>query len=176
MSKTTERVIRIKAEDDASVQIMNIARAFRQMATVIRQVEQFTRMLIFVQTGERISVMALEKAYWGLRIAKLAAIGFGVIGAVAAIAATAAMMTAGAGPMPVSMQTTAGTSRRVSATGIAVVHAGETVFKDGQGSGRGGGNINITIHSADMSYRAGIEETAQQLGTLIYQGYRRLRH
>ena len=174
-TKTTERVIRIKAEDDASASLLLIARAFRSLRTVISQTIIFTKQLIAIQEIEKWQVLSTAAAYRILAYAKLAAIGFGVVGAIAAVAATAAMMGAGAAPIPVG-QTAAGTSRQVSATGMAVVHATETISKDGQGGGRGGGDINITIHSAQMSYRAGIEETARDLGTLINQGVRRLRH
>jgi hypothetical protein len=174
-SKTTERVIRIKAEDDASANLLLIARAFRSLRTVISQTIIFTKQLIAIQEIEKWQVLSTAAAYRILAYAKLAAIGFGVVGAIAAVAATAAMMGAGAAPIPIG-QTAAGTSRRVSATGMAVVHAEETISKGIQGAGKGGGDINITIHSAQMSYRAGIEETARDLGTLIYQGYRRLRH
>ena len=174
-SSTTERVIRIKAEDDASSNILAIARAFSGMRTVINQVRLATTQLLMIQSAEQLSVTALTQKYVILRYAKLAALGFGVIGAVMGLAATAAMIGAGAGPVPMG-QTSAGTSRHVSATGLAVVHANEDISKGVVEGGKSGGNINIVIHSAQMSYRAGIEETAEELGTLIYQGYRRLRH
>jgi len=175
-SKTTERVIRIKAEDDASANLLLIARAFRSLRTVISQTIIFTKQLIAIQEIEKWQVLSTAAAYRILAYAKLAAIGFGVVGAIAAVAATAAMMGAGAAPIPIG-QTAAGTSRGVSATGMAVVHAGETISRGAEGPAIGkGGDINITIHSAQMSYRAGIEETARDLGTLINQGIRRLRH
>jgi hypothetical protein len=130
-----------------------------------------------LQIEEITRVFALASAYRFLAMMKTAASLIGVGAAIAAIAASFALMQSGGGPIPVG-QTSGGTSRQVSATGMAVIHAGETISRaaSGQGGSRGGGNINITIGSADMSYRAGIEETARDLGTLIYQGYRRIRH
>jgi hypothetical protein len=178
LSSSTERVIRIKAEDDASSNLLTIARSFRGLATVIRQTILFTRQLIAIQEIEQLSALKTAAVYRILAVAKLAAIGLGVGGAIIALAATAAMMQSGAGPIPVAFgQTAQGTSRNVSASGLAVIHAGETISRGTPSAGGGkGGDINITIHSAQMSYRAGIEETARDLGTLIYQGYRRLRH
>jgi len=128
-----------------------------------------------LQKLEIIQVAALASAYRYLAIMKTAASMIGVGAALVAIAASFSMLASGTGSIPMA-QTSAGTSRQVSATGLAIVHATETISKDGQGGGRGGGNINITIGSANMSYRAGIEETAEDLGTLIYQGMRRRRH
>ena len=176
-SSTTERVIRISAKDDASTNILAIARAFSNLRSVINQTRLATTQLLLMQNAEQLTVTQLTQKYILLRYAKLAALGLGVMGAVIGLAATAAMLSAGTGPQAVSGQTSTGTSRSVSASGLAVIHAGETISRGGQGSsGTPGGNINITIHSANMSYRAGIEETAEELGTLIYQGYRRLRH
>lgn len=177
MSSNTERVIRIKAEDDASSTLLGIARSFRGLATVIRQTLILTRLMAAAQEIEQFAVLRTAAAYRVLAIAKMAAVGLGVAGAIVALAATAAMMSSGKG-MPITFgQTSAGTSRNVAASGLAVLHSGETISKGGQGTGgKLGAGINITIHSANMSYRAGIEETAEELGTLIYQGFRRLRH
>jgi hypothetical protein len=180
MSKTstTERIIRITAKDDASTNILAIARAFGNLRTIINQTRLATTQLLMMQSAEQISVTALTQKYVLLRYAKLLALGLGLGGAVLGLAATAAMFAAGSGPVPVSaVQTSPGTTRNVSASGLAVIHAGETISRETGGSGgRSGAGVNIVIHNAQMSYRAGIEETAENLGTLIYQGYRRLRH
>ena len=175
MSKSTDRLIRIKAEDDVTGQVLTIVRTMRSLATAIRQVRTLMVLLNQMQKVEAAQTMALAGAYRYLALMKTAASMIGVGAALVAVAASFAMLGSGTAPVPIA-QTSAGTSRRVSATGLAVVHADETISKGAQAGGRGGGDINIMIHSADMSYRAGIEETAQQLGTLIYQGYRRLRH
>ena len=175
MSKSTDRIIRIKAEDDVTSQVLTIVRTMRSLATAIRQVRTLMVLLNQMQKVEAVQTMALAGAYRYLALMKTAASMIGVGAALVAVAASFAMLGSGAAPVPIA-QTSAGTSRRVSATGLAVVHADEMISKGAQTGGRGGGDINITIHSADMSYRAGIEETVAKVGTLIYQGYRRLRH
>ena len=176
MSKSTDRVIRIKAEDDVTSQVLTVVRTMRSLATAIRQVRTLMLLLNQMQKVEAVQTMALAGAYRYLALMKTAASMIGVGAALVAVAASFAMLGSGTGPVPVG-QTSGGTSRQVSASGLAVIHAGETISRGAQGTGsKSSGDINITIHSADMSYRAGIEETAQKLGTLIYQGYRRLRH
>jgi hypothetical protein len=129
-----------------------------------------------LQIEEITRVLALASAYRFLAIMKTAASLIGVGAAILAIAASVGMLAAGAGPIPVG-QTAGGTSRQVSATGMAVIHAGETISR-GAGASRVGGlpEITINIASANMTLHKDIEETALLLDTLIYQGMRRYRH
>lgn len=175
-AKTTDRVVRIKAEDDVSSNILAIVRSMRSLATAIRQVRLLMIALNQLQKLEVIQVAALASAYRYLAIMKTAATMIGVGAAFLAIAASLAMIGSGAGPIPVAQTSSGGLGRRVSATGVAVVHADERITKDGGRGGGLGGGITIHIHEANMRLTQDIEETAENLGTLIYEAVRRRRY
>jgi hypothetical protein len=148
----------------------------RSLAQVIRQVRVLMIALNQLQKLEIIQVAALASAYKYLALMKTAASMIGVAAAVLAVAGSFAMLQSGTGPVPVG-QTAGGTSRQVSASGLAVIHAGETISRGSSGSSaRAGSGITIHIHEANMSLHRDIEETAQDLGSLIYEGMRRQRH
>lgn len=177
MSKETDRVVRLKVTDDATTNILAVVRTMRSLATAIRQVRMLMMALHQLQQLEIIQVAALASAYRYLAIMKTAASMIGVGAAIVAIAASVGMMASGTGPIPIG-QTSAGTTRSVSATGLAVVHAGEDISRGSTQGGlaRGMSGISINIGQATMNTRRDIEETARDLGTLMYDSMRRYRH
>jgi hypothetical protein len=145
-----------------------------------------------LQKLEIIQVAALASAYKYLALMKTAASMIGVGAAILAVAGSLAMLQSGTGPIPVG-QTSAGTARQVSASGLAVIHAGETISRGSPTSAVIGpseimshrpsapstkpeAGIVIHIHEANMSLHRDIEQTAEDLGTLTYEAMRRRRH
>jgi len=177
MSSVKEKVISIRVADDSTSTLRNMVKVMRSVATAMRQIANISKVIEALQKAEFLNTMALGSAYRYLALMKGAASMIGIGAAVLAVAASVGMLASGTVSQPMSFQTAPGQAKMVAKTGLGIVHAGETVSRGAGGTGSGGGDINIVIHSADMSYEEGIRDTARRLGSLIwFQEMRRMRH
>jgi hypothetical protein len=175
MSKTTEKVISIRVADDSTSTLRNMVKVMRSVATAMRQIANISKVIEALQKAEFLNTMALGSAYRYLALMKGAASMIGIGAAVLAVAASVGMLAAGTVAQPVSFQTAPGSSRQVSRTGMAVVHAGETVSRGIGGTGRGSG-ITINIDNMNVRSPQEAEEAVTLLNTTVFQAMRRYRH